>query len=217
MDQIGNELKKMLKAGLGAVAAGAEKAQEAIETLSQKGEPLYQQAKSAVSDAAGKVAQAVNEGIQSIKNGPDVTDVIDRADLALLLERIDMCNPACIGVDLIFEGRKDDEQADAYLGEVAERISEKAVFAVKLTDYDSQTGAFAGATHSFFTGEHPVAEGYVNFINNLDAQPVRDLSTSRETAEGPVASFPAVLAERYAGRDLGFGERDRLRRRRRTL
>lgn len=138
----------------------------------------------------------------------DVTDVIDRADLALLLERIDMCNPACIGVDLIFEGRKDDEQADAYLGEVAERISEKAVFAVKLTDYDSQTGAFAGATHSFFTGEHPVAEGYVNFINNLDAQPVRDLSTSRETAEGPVASFPAVLAERYAGRDLGFAGKD---------
>ena len=77
MEQLGNEIKKIIKAGMGAVASGLEMGQEAIETLAQKGEPIYQQAKSAVSDAAGKVAQAVNEGIQSIKNGPDVTDVID--------------------------------------------------------------------------------------------------------------------------------------------
>lgn len=61
MDQIGNELKKVLKAGIGAVAAGVEKTQDAIETLAQKGEPLYEQAKSAVIDAAGKVKKAVDD------------------------------------------------------------------------------------------------------------------------------------------------------------
>ena len=77
MDQFGDELKKVLKAGMGAVAAGLEKGQEAIESLAKKGEPLYQQAKAAVSDAADKVAQAVNDGIQSMNAKPQASDVID--------------------------------------------------------------------------------------------------------------------------------------------
>ena len=53
MDQLGTELKKVLKAGMGAVAAGLEMGQDAIEQLAKKGEPLYEQAKNAVTDAAG--------------------------------------------------------------------------------------------------------------------------------------------------------------------
>ncbi len=77
MDQWGDELKKVLKAGMGAVATGVEKTQEAIETLAKKGEPLYQQAKSAVTDAAGKVKQAVSDGLQSMSPGPQVQEIID--------------------------------------------------------------------------------------------------------------------------------------------
>lgn len=77
MEQLGNEIKKIIKAGMGAVASGLEMGQEAIESLAQKGEPIYQQAKSAVTDAAGKMAQAVSDGIQSIKTGPTASDVID--------------------------------------------------------------------------------------------------------------------------------------------
>lgn len=61
MEQIGNELKKVLKAGIGAVATGVEKTQGAIESLAQKGEPLYEQAKTAVCDAAGKLKKAVSD------------------------------------------------------------------------------------------------------------------------------------------------------------
>ena len=88
MEQIGNELKKMLKAGLGAVAAGAEMAQDAIENLSRKGEPLYQQAKSAVSDAADKIRDAMT-------CKPSVLAVIDqlrtmtREDWALVRAALD--------------------------------------------------------------------------------------------------------------------------------
>ena len=55
MEQLGNELEKVLKAGIGAVATGVEKTKEAIESLAQKGEPLYAQAKDAVNDAATAV------------------------------------------------------------------------------------------------------------------------------------------------------------------
>lgn len=61
MEQLGNELEKVLKAGIGAVATGVEKTKEAIESLAQKGEPLYAQAKDAVNDAAGKIKKAVSE------------------------------------------------------------------------------------------------------------------------------------------------------------
>ena len=61
MDQLGNDLKKVLQAGIGAVATGLEKAQDAIEDLSKKGEPIYEQAKQAVTDAVGKAKQAIND------------------------------------------------------------------------------------------------------------------------------------------------------------
>ena len=72
MDQLGNDLKKMLKAGLGAVATGLEKAQDAIEDLSKKGEPIYEQAKAAVTDAVDKAKQAINEQAR-----PQVDDFVN--------------------------------------------------------------------------------------------------------------------------------------------
>ena len=73
MEQFGNELKKVLKAGMGAVAAGLEMGQDAIEQLAKKGEPLYEQAKSAVTDAAGKVKQT----IESMNAQPQAQEIID--------------------------------------------------------------------------------------------------------------------------------------------
>ncbi len=73
MDQLGNELKKVLKAGMGAVAAGLEMGQDAIEQLAKKGEPLYTQAKNAMSDAAGKVKQTID----SLNAQPQVQEIID--------------------------------------------------------------------------------------------------------------------------------------------
>lgn len=77
MDQFGDELKKMLKAGIGAVATGLEMGQEAIEQLAQKGEPIYEQAKTVVADAAGKVKQAVCDGIDAMNMKPQVEELID--------------------------------------------------------------------------------------------------------------------------------------------
>ena len=77
MEQIGNEIKKMIQAGLGAVATGVEKTQEAIDTLAEKGEPIYEQAKAAVCDAAEKIKKAVDEsGIGDLFVCPDRVDQV---------------------------------------------------------------------------------------------------------------------------------------------
>ena len=73
MEQFGNELKKVLKAGMGAVATGLEMGQDALEQLAKKGEPLYEQAKNAVTDAAGKVKQTID----SLNAQPQAQEIID--------------------------------------------------------------------------------------------------------------------------------------------
>ena len=77
MEQIGNEIKKMIQAGIGAVATGVEKTQEAIDTLAEKGEPIYEQAKAAVCDAAEKIKKAVDEsGIGDLFSCPGPVDQV---------------------------------------------------------------------------------------------------------------------------------------------
>lgn len=61
MEDFIKDLEKVIKAGIGAVATGMEKAQDAVEKLAQKGEPLYQQAKTSVSEFADKVCTAFQE------------------------------------------------------------------------------------------------------------------------------------------------------------
>lgn len=78
MEQFSDELKKVVKAGFGAVSTGVEKAQEVIDHLSKKGEPLYEQAKSAVNDAAEKIKKAVDDsGIgEAFSCRPQVQSII---------------------------------------------------------------------------------------------------------------------------------------------
>ena len=120
MEQFGNELKKVLKAGLGAVATGAEMAQEAIENLSKKGEPLYQQAKSAVTDAADKIRQAVNDsGIKEAMAGkPRAAEIIDeirtlsREDWALIRAALDEFEAMAPENDETYDSCVEAEEAD---------------------------------------------------------------------------------------------------------
>ena len=61
MEEFLKEVEKMIKAGIGAVAAGVEKAQGAVDKLAKKGEPIYQQAKVSVTEFADKVCNAFRE------------------------------------------------------------------------------------------------------------------------------------------------------------
>jgi len=59
MEEFTKDLEKLIKAGIGAVSEGLSKSAKMIDSLAEKGEPLYQQAADAVSQTAGKVKDAV--------------------------------------------------------------------------------------------------------------------------------------------------------------
>ena len=61
MDQIGSELKKILMAGIGAVSVSVENAQEIIDSLAQKGEITFEQAKTLSEEAAAKVKKIIDD------------------------------------------------------------------------------------------------------------------------------------------------------------
>ena len=61
MEQIGKEIEKVIKAGIGAVKTGVEFSADTLEKLAQKGEPIYDKAKSSLCEAAGKVKKAVDD------------------------------------------------------------------------------------------------------------------------------------------------------------
>lgn len=111
MEQIVNEMKKVLKAGIGAVATGVEKTQEAIETLAQKGEPLYEQAKTAVTDAADKVKKAVaDSGIADAFSCPSRTDRVIRELQQMTQEELDEITAA---IEDIYPSRPAKAQPEA--------------------------------------------------------------------------------------------------------
>lgn len=89
MDDICKEIEKVLKAGIGAVAFGVEKAQEAVDSLAQKGEPIYQQAKTAVAGAADKVVKSFNEiGKPKLENLLKEAKAFSLAELKELREKL---------------------------------------------------------------------------------------------------------------------------------
>ena len=55
MEQLGKDLEKVLKAGIGAVKSGVEQTQDLIDNWAEKGEPIYEAAKASVCATAGKI------------------------------------------------------------------------------------------------------------------------------------------------------------------
>ena len=61
MDQLGKDLEKIIKAGIGAVSEGLSRSAELVDRFAKKGEPLYNQAMDTVSDTAGKMKKTVSD------------------------------------------------------------------------------------------------------------------------------------------------------------
>lgn len=99
MEQIGKDIEKFIKAGIGAVSTGVEKSAEAIEKLAQKGEPLFNQAKSTVCEAAGKLKKAVDdsnipENISMLFGGKVTVDTLISALKQFSKEELDQVKAA---------------------------------------------------------------------------------------------------------------------------
>lgn len=113
MEQLGKDIEKIIKAGIGAVSTGVEKSAEAIEKLAQKGEPLFNQAKSTVCEAAGKLKKAVDdsnipENISMLFGGKVTVETLTNALRQFTREELDQVKAA---IDDMYESAPEKAEA----------------------------------------------------------------------------------------------------------
>ena len=127
----------------------------------------------------------------------DMSELYTRRDLAKALQDIESQQPKVIGVDVVFEGLKEDSIGDEMIAEVA-LSNDNIVFSYKLLDYVNDSVGHATTVHSFFAVEEgAVNEGFTNMPRNLYGGIKRKLSLG-ERAEGKtVPSFITTTAAMY--------------------
>ena len=99
---IGDDLKKILLAGLGAVAVTAEKASELVDQLAKKGEITWEEGKVLQEELAHKVKKVVKENIspifeegkETVENGVGRLRKMTREQLRTVREQIDAMEQA---------------------------------------------------------------------------------------------------------------------------
>jgi CHASE2 domain-containing sensor protein len=131
----------------------------------------------------------------------DMTQLYDRGEIADVLEAINECEPRAIGVDVVFEGLRDDSLADRRIADVAS-ASHTTVFSYKLLDYLNDEVGYTKSVHSFFTDEITVNEGFTNFQRSLYGDIKRTVSLGRPTKGEIKPSFIVQLANLYAGKKV---------------
>jgi len=124
----------------------------------------------------------------------DMTEYFDRGDIAEILMKINDMDPQAIGVDIIFEGVRDDAVGNELLQDAVKALGDKAVFSMKLKDYDEDKECFTDVTSSFFTDSIVVNQGYANLPDNMEDRNIRDYTVTQKLNDSMVYSFPYMIA-----------------------
>lgn len=136
----------------------------------------------------------------------DMTDVYNRGELAQIIDELAQQQPKVIGVDIVFEGERDDSLGNAMLEESIRQHRDLLVFATKLTDYDGKKYTFQNQSRSYFTDRiDSLTEGFVNLEDNMEQARIRDCRSGMplRTDAGNIMmpSLPAAMA-RHFGIDI---------------
>lgn len=131
----------------------------------------------------------------------DMTELYERQQIAKSIESIEERTPKVLGVDVIFEGLKEDPQGDMMTEYVAKSY-DNAVFSYRLLDYNSDQQQFTNEVHSFFTQDISVKEGYTNIQRQLYGGIKREVSLSRPSCGEQKLSFVAAVANQYADKEI---------------
>ena len=127
----------------------------------------------------------------------DMTDLQRRRDIAQIIDEIEAYNPKVVGVDIVFEGLKEDIIGDMMIEEVASKYT-NIVFASELKDYVASKGCYTRERQSFFVDSVSVVEGYTNFEGNIYGGIKRKLSCWREVNGKNKYSFASQIFKKYA-------------------
>lgn len=131
----------------------------------------------------------------------DMTELYERRDIAETIERIQAKQPKVLGIDIVFEGLKEDLQGDMMIETVAKSY-DNSIYSYRLLDYDGQQRQFTNEVHSFFTDSVWVNEGYTNMQRQLYGGIKRELSLSRKSCGEQKPSFIANIINKYAGKEI---------------
>ncbi len=126
----------------------------------------------------------------------DMTELTSRRDLADLLTEVNAMHPKAVGVDIVFEGYKEDVLGDTMIA-VTARAMQNTVFSYKIIDGEREE-----TVHSFFMPNDSIVEGFTNMPRQLYGGMKRSLSIGRETGGKLKPSFIKEVTEIYAGQEI---------------
>lgn len=129
----------------------------------------------------------------------DMSELYSRREIAATLDAIARQHPKAVGVDVVFEGLKEDTLGDAMIWETASKY-DNIVYSYKLLDYQNDSIGYAESVHSFFAGELPVLEGFTNMHRNLYGGLKRQLTLGRRCQGKMQPSFITQLVNTYEGK-----------------
>lgn len=138
----------------------------------------------------------------------DMSELHKRRELAKLLDDIEEQEPRVIGIDIVFEGLKEDSIGDEMIWDVAGKY-DNMVFSYRLVDYQDDKTGYADAVHSFFAEALEVEEGFTNMQRDLYGGIKRMLSIGRKYHGTLQPSFITKAANRYLGMEaVAIEDRD---------
>lgn len=161
------------------------------------------------------IQEAEAEHSSNIITIVDMSDAYRRDHIASIIEEIASCEPAVLGVDIVFEGWREDTLGSELLMDVISRTTENIVFASKLTNGKAEKNeedklSFATSVHSFFDKTVPITEGFTNVDSDMDGNTLRMFPMTRRCGNNTVYSFTAQVADAYQGNIIGqTNEEDR--------
>ena len=155
MEDLGQSLDKLIKAGIGAVTEGLSRTQDMVDKLSEKGEPLYNQACDTVSETAEKIRKSVKSSLDGTETMDEIKHSIASLARSQLFEIADYIR------ELI--GLADEEDVSESCGDRAEEDIED--------DEDVMTDDEADVTDE---EEHPAGEEEEHF-KAKDSHPDDDI------------------------------------------
>lgn len=127
----------------------------------------------------------------------DMTELRKRRDFADLFMEVNALKPKAVGVDVVFEGYKEEDLEGDTLLDMAVKQLQNFVFSYKIIDsMDGET------VHSFFTPSDSVTEGFTNMPRQLYGGMKRSVSIGRDVGGVVQPSFIKRVADIYAGQEV---------------
>ncbi len=127
----------------------------------------------------------------------DMTELRKRRDFADLFMEVNALKPKAVGVDVVFEGYKEEDLEGDTMLDMAVKQLQNFVFSYKIID------SMEGETvHSFFTPSDSVTEGFTNMPRQLYGGMKRSVSIGRDVGGVVQPSFIKRVADIYAGQEV---------------